>query len=196
MVKLSILIPGVPTRFDKGVALFSKIQQMAENSGRKKEVEVIWFVDNWSRTLGDKRQRMLEACKGEYVVFCDDDDELTCNFLDEIFLPLSRSPDVVTFWEDCTWNETKGIIKYGLNHPYELMKIGGDTLRPAIHINVWKRELALKVKFKDVNWGEDKAWGEEICPLAKREIHIPKVLRIYNHQDSQSEALAAFKGER
>jgi glycosyltransferase involved in cell wall biosynthesis len=176
--------------------LVTRIYEMAQKMGLQKQVEIIWLVDNWMRTLGSKRQNMVEMAQGEYIVFCDDDDNLADDFLKEIVPAMDQKPDVITFWEDCTWNEYRGVLKYGLKNPYELMQLRGTCLRPAIHVSVWKRELCLKIKFKDTNWGEDKAWGELACPLAEKEVHIPKVLRIYNHQDARSEAFAAHTGQR
>ena len=71
-IKLSILIPSIPSRFRRFQKLFEKINAQATN-----EVEILGLFDNKKRSIGHKRDALVQMSKGEYVCFCDDDDDVS-----------------------------------------------------------------------------------------------------------------------
>jgi len=131
----------------------------------------------------------VETARGNFITFCDDDDRLSDDFMATILgVTVFPTTDVITFNEDCTWNNMRGIINYQLGNPFEEMVNGGTFRRPPLHVSAWRRALALLCKFPDKNWNEDREWGWQACQLAKNGIHIDRVLRYYVHKDEASEA--------
>ena len=54
MIQLSILIPSIPTRFNKAKALYDKILSMVGD----KQIEILMLTDNKKRTIGEKREAL------------------------------------------------------------------------------------------------------------------------------------------
>ena len=75
-IKLSILIPTVPRRKESLDRLLSVLYPQI-----KDEVELIVMLENKKRTLGYKRREMMTLAQGEYVVFIDDDDDITTDYV-------------------------------------------------------------------------------------------------------------------
>ena len=58
---LSILIPGVPTRLIPGSSLVVELYRQVAELSADKQVEIIWLVDNFQRTIGGKRQALVTS---------------------------------------------------------------------------------------------------------------------------------------
>lgn len=189
---LSILVPGVPRRFDMGRKLVDVLQTQIIQLGLDKQVEVIWLVDNYIRSIGAKRQALVEASQGEYIIFCDDDDKVPQYYIRELWAAINQGkPDVVTFVSDVDWNGMKGFIEFRLEAPARDEGFHGPakvTIRRPWHICAWKREIAIQCKFPDISWGEDSVWVDQAWPKAKTSVHIDKVMHIYSHYDHTSES--------
>ena len=68
-MKLSIIIPAVPSRFEKARKLFEFMQANSTD-----EVEILLLFDNKKRSIGKKREAILELAQGDYFWMVDDDD--------------------------------------------------------------------------------------------------------------------------
>lgn len=187
MPLLSILIPSIPSRFEKAIKLYNHILALVGD----KDIEVLMFTDNKKRTIGEKRNDLKEAAKGVHLMFCDDDDWLIS--LDEIYdIITQKAPDVITFKVECTNNDgSTYIVTHGLGNEVEHNTENGrylDCKRPPFQNCVWWRGLAQQFDFAEVNYSEDWEWVKEIIKYAKTEIHIDKVLTKYNFSSDVSEA--------
>ena len=178
---LSILIPSVPSRLWRVNQLIAKLDHP--------QVEVLAFTDNKKRSVGAKRQALLEIARGDYVAFCDDDDTVADEYLAEILPRCESGPDVVTFEQDAEINGVHGRIIFDaacrVDEPW---KAGGTARRRPWHVCAWRRSLAMEGVFKFCNYGEDAAWVAQVAPLAKTTLHIPKVLHYYRHSTETTEA--------
>lgn len=194
-ILLSIVIPGVPRRIDQGRALVAELERQVAIFNLQKTVEVIWLVDNYHRTIGAKRQALVETAQGEYIVFIDDDDKVSPDYIELIIQALKANPDVVTFQSDVTWNGLRGIISFSALCDKDEPFYGPEkvTNRRPWHICVWKRSISLQCKFPDINWGEDSAWVDQAVEHLTTEIHIPQVLHIYSHYDHTSESITRLR---
>lgn len=188
---LTILIPGVPSRLEKGSALVRKFMQQIETAHLQDDVEVIWFVDNYKLTIGAKRQALIKMANGEYCVFCDDDDTPADGYVVKIVEAARKGPDVVTFRSDVNWNGEKGIIEFHINAEKNEWFKGakGVTIRKPWFVCAWKTDLVRNIPFPDLNWAEDVPWVDAAAAVGKTEVHIPEVLHIYVHFDDTSESL-------
>ncbi len=55
------------------------------------------MMDNKKRTLGYKRNEMLYLAKGEYVVFIDDDDEISSDYVTTLLEATRSNADVLCY---------------------------------------------------------------------------------------------------
>ena len=101
-IKLSILVPAIPSRWDKFQKIFDKLNSQATD-----EVEVLGFIDNKRRSIGRKRGGLKDLVRGEYMLYVDDDDDVTDDFVSEILKGMKDSPDVIAFKQKALINEVK-----------------------------------------------------------------------------------------
>jgi glycosyltransferase involved in cell wall biosynthesis len=145
-------------------------------------VEHLVLLDNKKRTVGEKRDALLRAARGQYVAFCDDDDWVASDYVSSILEAAANSPDVITFLQGATVNGEDAQVEFKLGNPNDPWKPGGTVRRNAWHICAWRRSLAICSSFPASNYGEDLAF---CAPLWKfqnlREVHIPRVLHFYRH---------------
>lgn len=69
----SILIAAVPERYHTvQPLLYSLLETQAV--GRMSDIELLYLLDNKRRTVGAKRNALLDVARGEWISFIDDDD--------------------------------------------------------------------------------------------------------------------------
>ncbi len=172
-ILLSILIPSIPSRFDMARAL----------------------IDNKKRSIGMKRDALVQLAQGRMLSFADDDDFLHPNYCSEIVSAIRDHPDVdvIVFNQHSSLNGSKFTVRFGLEYENEQASKGPDGLyadivRKPFHVCPWRRELAQKYRFEDCNYGEDWFWVEQLIKEAKTQHRIDKVLHTYIFSDAVSEA--------
>lgn len=79
-ILFSVLIPSVPSRLGTLSYLMDELQRQIGNL----PVEVLAFTDNKKRTIGEKRDALVQMANGKYLAFCDDDDWPLPEYIDEI----------------------------------------------------------------------------------------------------------------
>ena len=131
---------------------------------------------------GFKRQRMLELAKGDFVSHVDDDDWLKDNYVSIIYEALKSNPDCVGFNVLCDFpnGKFKAVVstKY---KSWESNQDGYDYVRSPNHLAVIKREHALKIGFKDIDFAEDHDFSIRLVDsgLLQKEIFIDEYLYTY-----------------
>lgn len=172
MVKLSVLICTMPHRKQQFDLLVAELQRQIK--GRKAE---IIFNDN-DGTVGSKRQQLLEYAKGEYIVYVDDDDTVSENYISSIFDNMGA---------DCIG--MKGIMTTnGANSKEWVISMYHDTwhekdnifYRHTNHLSPVKRNIAIKVGFNNKSFGEDYDYSMGLRGLLKSENMIP--FPVYHYQ--------------
>lgn len=175
---LSILIPSLTERADK---LHRLLSQLKCQIGYEGNVQVLTAVDNRQATTGRKRQQLLEAAEGDYVVSIDDDDEVDMEYIPLILQASRHYPDCIGFkgWLTYRRRKEEWIISNAL--PYKDATIDGKKvyLRHTNHLAPVKREIALQVGFPDKTREEDHAYAMGLRGLLHTEVFIPKHLYIY-----------------
>lgn len=187
--RLSILIPAIPDRISLIDSLYNKLNdQIKKYDCSAIDVEIIVFMDNKIRTIGEKRNDILKLATGNYVIQLDDDDDIGNNFIQRICDAIVYyKTDVITFNQLAIINNEYSIVKFRLNNDLEPFYNCGITNRPVWHCCVIKKQIALRCAFNSYkNWGEDKMFSDMINMLAKTEHYIDEVLHIYNHQDKNT----------
>jgi len=185
-ILLSVLTPAVPSRW-------AQLQKLSDELARQigdKPVEHLTLVDNKRRTVGEKRDALLRASRGQYVAFCDDDDWVRPNYVAKIVSAIQFNPgvDVITFSQHSQVNEHISEVCFGLGNPNQSFNPGGTTFRNAWHVCAWRRGLAVQSFFPASNYGEDWAYASRLCAVAKTSVHIPYILHEYHHSSATTEA--------
>jgi glycosyltransferase involved in cell wall biosynthesis len=188
-ITLSILTPAVPSRLEQLSELCAKLAVQIAGMGQLFPVEHLVLLDNKKRTVGEKRDALLRAAKGKYVAFLDDDDDISGDYVSSILEAAQSGPDVITFQQMATVNESTRLIEFRLGNPNERFETPHRVRRNAWHVCAWKRTRAILSHFPATNYGEDWAFAAPLCAIpGLREVHIPKVLHFYRHSSETTEA--------
>ena len=141
-------------------------------------------------SIGKKRQSLLENAKGEWIVFFDDDDLPNEFYVKYIMDAIVNHQDI-----DCigirgkmttdgvkpqTWCHRLGFPIFGDGK--KITKWGYDYVRPIIHFNPVKRDIALLSGFNDIGFGEDMDYAKRLNPILRKEFFIDKELFHYRFQ--------------
>lgn len=188
MKLLSVLIPTLPDRKDFLFDLLDELHYQMEQRNIENEVEIITDDTGKHLSIGAKRQRLLEKAKGKYITFIDDDDEILNDYLWVIISGIkSTKPDVVSFNGYMT---TNGInmenFKIRKDFPYiTLRDTNGknEYLRYNNHLSPIKREIALKIGYKDLSFAEDYDYAKRLkeSGLIKTEYYFDDDLYHYKY---------------
>jgi hypothetical protein len=185
----SVLIPSVPSRHAQACALFDKISKQAEGY----DVEVLMLCDNKKRSVGKKREALVQASLGDYVAFVDDDDDVAdcyvSRIVEAIQTPLGFVPDVITFDSWVTLNHLPAVLcRHALGNKNEQYDAAGFERAPW-HINAWRSWIAKAVLFPDNTGHEDWPWCEEMLRVYVRKSYkINAALYHYRFDEQTTEA--------
>jgi hypothetical protein len=180
--KWSILLLGIPERFEKLKKLLEKLEFQIKKNGLKEDIEILALIDNRNRSVGNKRQALLDISQGEFISFIDDDDDISDEYVLEIHNAILKNidVDVITFNQIAKINNNpESKIKFNLNYSNEEYFPNAIIKRKPFHMCVWNTRLTNQVKFPDISKTEDWFWIENLCKIAKTQYNIDKVLHFY-----------------
>lgn len=179
---LSILIPSIYERIESHlIPLISKI-------GNPDFVEVLTFSDNKYRSIGAKRQALLNISQGRYIMFLDDDDDIEQGAIDEILRGCETGVDVITWKQRVLINDDPErllIFKFGHTINEEPAE---EFTRPPWHVCAWRRDVVKNCTFSDSMYGEDWHFSEQANREAKTSFHIDKILTTYRFDNKITQA--------
>lgn len=186
---LSILICTLPQRRISFYPLFKNLsgQWMDYLTDHEEfefhQLEILFDDRDTHVSVGIKRQTLLEGAAGKFVVYVDDDDQVSGDYVHSIFDVIAQNPDI-----DCIG--IKGIISTdGKGYKnWEISKDFGSWYekdnvyyRTPNHISPVRREIAIRAGgFNDMKFGEDADYSQRILPFLKNEVKIDK--QIYHYQ--------------
>jgi glycosyltransferase involved in cell wall biosynthesis/tetratricopeptide (TPR) repeat protein len=183
--RLTICVLTVPSRLDHCFArLTAKLCQQAQD----KPVEILALLDNKRRTIGEKRNLLLQHARGQYVCFVDDDDELAEDYTEALLAAIASvpPPDCIVFDAWVTIDGQAGKrCRYGIE--LEDRDLPDEYQRLPNHLCCFRRQLAQAVRFDAVSWHEDFRWAAAIRPRIERQFRIPRVLYYYRYESAGSE---------
>jgi hypothetical protein len=191
-IKLSILIPSIPSRFDKMKSLYNRLLIECE----KLPIEILCLVDNKKRSIGEKRDALVQIAKGQYLTILDDDDNFFEGYAKEIIdaINLNYYFDIITFTQKATIDGKSFLVDFSLAHKEnEELKLNDEgeysnIKRLPFHCCIWKTSIAQSERFASVNFGEDWDWCKRLIPKCKTEYKINKVLHHYIFNSQTTEA--------
>lgn len=194
--KFSILMPSIPSRLEKMcIPLLKKISDQSDG----KPVEILTLIDNKKRSVGLKRDALVQTARGEYLAFVDDDDEISEDYVDSILLAIDNgnNADVIVFKQIAQINDGNEFeVDFSIEHINEDAEqfdgIWKNIKRQPFHVCVWKTEIAQKYRFPDASYGEDWHWCKRVLKDIKTEYRINKKLHFYRYRDNITEAALDF----
>jgi len=192
---LSILIASVPDRLPQLAELIAKLSAQIAAISPPPLVEILAFTDNKFRTIGEKRQALVDISTGTHVAAIDDDDDIADTYIHDITSALRSDPDVVTFDQLATLvGQGVAIVAFDLRHEFDEQWQPSETIRRRPwHPCAWRRSIADQCKFSSKNYGEDADWVDQANHLARTQVHIPKILHHYRHDPTLTAAPAPTK---
>ncbi|MEJ8569372.1 glycosyltransferase [Elongatibacter sediminis] len=180
---LSILIPTLDSRRELLDGLVGELERQAEHQGASTDVEILLRRDDGSEPVGAKRNRLLAAASGRFVVFVDDDDRVGEQYVSRILEAIRSHPAA-----DCI--SLRGEIRFRGRHPRPLIHsvryhdwrhCAGRYLRPPCHITPIRRDIAREYAFAEVDRAEDMDWSLRISRAGalRNEVLLDDVLYFY-----------------
>lgn len=151
----SVLIPTIPGREDSLQALLASIREKVARIAPGLRVEYSVNFDRREKSIGRKREELLQGAQGKYMSFIDDDDAITDAYIEDLRDTLAGEYPVMRL---------RGQIQqYTFTHSTEnpltgMMAVGEVFLRPPNHLNPMLTDVAKLVHFGDAVRGEDLDW--------------------------------------
>jgi glycosyltransferase involved in cell wall biosynthesis len=174
--RLSILIATTPSRSAKLAELMAILQPQLTD-----DVELI-MDDSVDYNIGIKRNFLLSLATASHIVFIDDDDLISPNYVSKI-LPIIEhvNPDCIGINGIITTNggnERRWWISKDFPGWYQTE---AGYFRTPNHISPVRRELALLAGFPETSFGEDAEYSRRLHPLLGIEVKIEEPLYHYRY---------------
>jgi hypothetical protein len=185
---LSILTPTIRGRESQVTALQEKIESQIGTQYGVPMVEHLTFSDNRARSIGAKRQALVDIARGKYIAFCDDDDDVSGDYVSRLLAAAESNADVITFRQRAIYNGLESEVHFGINNQDGPFTPGGITLRAPWHVCAWKRERVADCLFAESNYGEDLVWCHQARKRIRTGHHIDAVLHAYRHDAATTAA--------
>lgn len=153
-------------------------------------VEIV--LDKSNKSIGEKRNSLLERSLGEYVCFIDSDDWVSDKYVKLIMKAIEEKPDCVSLKGVFTTDgENPELFEHSLK--YSSWRTTNNPVkyeRYPNHLNTIKREIAIQFKFPEKNFGEDHAWSTNVYKsgLLKTEAYVDEIL--YHYKFNSKKAVA------
>lgn len=176
IIKLSVLICHLPQR----ARLLSRLVTTISSQSVDKPVELI--VNDEDCSVGLKRNKLLNAARGEYVAFVDDDDEVPEYYVDEILQAATVHPDCIGIVGVIREQSGNNLFKHSIEYVGWYTGGDGTYYRTPNHLNPIKREIATAIRFDpSMSFGEDRKFSDRVRPHLKSEVYIrDKIMYYYN----------------
>lgn len=176
-MKLSILICTLLKRWHPLSSLLHQINAICAD--HEKKIEILISSDDGVKSIGQKRNELLQSSKGEYVVFIDDDDQIGDEYFDEVFKGIDAGVDLVAI----------AMLYQPATGPHRMVRHSKDYtgwgekdgvyLRTAQHVCPIKREIAIQVRYPEISFGEDREYSLQVNELIKTEYQIEEPIYFY-----------------
>jgi len=183
-MRLSVLICTIPERQKEFERLYSTLKKQWHGAffAWQDKIEIIAISDERRMTIGEKRNKLLDAANGKYVCFVDDDDFVSDNYLGSLYAATQGDPDAIGFVVQCNDYPKKGmskLAKVGWGQKWE--ETAQMIFRPVYHKTPVRREYAQRARFPHKSYGEDAEYSKRLAPMIETVEFLDKVLYYYNN---------------
>jgi glycosyltransferase involved in cell wall biosynthesis len=163
-ITLSILICSVDTeeRQNELKKLINELHRQISKNYAEEIIEIIVDTDNMIKSVGQKRNDLIEKARGEFICFIDDDDFISENYLSTILYHLNSGIDILLIAIEH--------IENGVNKPKIIPSLYIDNLNTGeavfktnhFHLCPHKKSIARNVLFECVNFAEDMLYSQKM----------------------------------
>ena len=155
---LSILIPTLVERDAQRERLLASIREKLERLAPTLRVEFCIDRDNREVSIGVKRQRLKKGAKGKYLVFIDDDDDITDAYIEDTVAMIQGGYQVMRIVGQIA--EYKFVHSIAFNLTTMMCSASDPPVfqRPPNHLNPIMSDIAKFFSFQDATCGEDIDW--------------------------------------
>ncbi len=188
-ILLTILTPSITTRTKRLGKLLRKLAAQVDGQ----PVELLCWVDNMVRSVGRKRDDLIQAAQGEYLMFVDDDDNVPDHYVTTALRYISENPgtDVFAIQQECYYEGVGPYyVDFSINYvdeEFNRTAIGARTKRFISHSCIWRTSLAQKVNVPSIGYYEDIEWAKAAAELVEKQVEIPEVMHLYEYDSLVSE---------
>ena len=175
-----------------------RVRRLLTQIGDDARVEVLVLEDNRRRSIGRKRDDLIQLAQGDFLTFVDDDDSVDDGYVDALVRAIVANPgsDVFAINQKCWWNGSGPfLVEFGLENGNDPMRKDADgnwvDLKRALsHVCVWRSEITKRVHMPDKCYYEDTEWAEEASRCVKKQVRVPDAVHVYVYDDLVTEASA------
>ena len=157
---LSILIPTLVERRAQCERLKATLREQFARVCPGLRLEIAEALDNREMSVGMKRRNLLEAAKGKYTAFIDDDDTVTDAYFEDFLTCFTEKHDVMRIRGQMGPHTFTHSTAYPLNG---MMYVDGVFVRPPNHLNPMLANIAKLIPFADATRGEDLKWTIDLA---------------------------------
>lgn len=160
MNSLSILIPTLPERN----GFLSVLQNSLARQTGDKKIQIVTDPRDKSVTIGQKRDEMIRSVSTDYIVFIDDDDAISHDYLDKVYAAIQYGVDVVGLCGMMTTNR-QNPQSWIISKKYDWgeNQDGYKYVRYPNHLAPIKRDIAVQIGYKhNLKHGEDYAYSMDL----------------------------------
>jgi len=184
MMLLSLLIPTLSSRTEQCLSLVDMLLDQVERGNYIGLVEVVTLYDGGEKSIGTKRNELIQMAKGKYVAFIDDDDTIAVNYIDLIMEGIAHDVDCCSLRGVITWNgENPELFEHSIRYgAYSTTSNEIRYERYPNHLNTINRKsIANQFQYPEVSHGEDTEFATKVFQsgLIKTEHYIDAVLYHY-----------------
>jgi glycosyltransferase involved in cell wall biosynthesis len=180
-ITLSILICSVDTeeRQNELKKLINELHRQISKNYAEEIIEIIVDTDNMIKSVGQKRNDLIEKARGEFICFIDDDDFISENYLSTILYHLNSGIDILLIAIEH--------IENGVNKPKIIPSLYIDNLNTGeavfktnhFHLCPHKKSIAQNVLFECVNFAEDMLYSQKMVKHINNYFLISEPIYIY-----------------
>ena len=177
--KEKLLTIGICHLHERANLLRELIKDMQENTPPEimQRVEIIVNADNGEKSVGQKRNEILDASSAKFICFVDDDDKISKDYLKWIVrcINQNRNLDSIGFTGRYYINNMFAMyFKHANTYGGNFRGSDGIQYRPCNHLNPVRTAIARKIGFVDKNHGEDSDYSDRLLlsGLIKNEMII------------------------
>lgn len=178
---LSVLVCSLHSRSVFLTRLMQELERQINQYGFHEQVEIVTDIDDGEKTIGKKRNDLIERAKGKYTCFIDDDDLVSPFYLKTVLKGCEQDTDCVGLIGTMT---TDGARPHTFIHSARYKTYFDQNkiyYRPPNHLNAIKKTIAEKFKFPERNFSEDTDWAMQLSKsnLIQTEATVNVVIYYY-----------------
>ena len=180
--KFSILMDATPGGAESRSALLKSLYRQIEDP---RSVEILLEFDRGDSTLGVRRNRLLRRATGDYLVFLDETDRVSGDYVNRVLAATAGDPDVVCLTGKIADDPAWPAVRFEIGRDIRLEIKGGFLRWPPTYRCPMKSAIPKGFQFGDGNHFQEFAWAAAIKAkgLINTAAHVDEIILEFNGGD-------------